>query len=191
MMQLYNDNIIFLENRGPEGRMDMSLNLQVTDMAGASPDHSAVIINFVNMVYNQLKDSTCRVYSDNVQYKWKQSDGSEKTVIPDASINCKIKSRKGNSFINAPQFVLEVLSPSTAKYDKTEKKEIYRSEEVPEYWIIDLWKQTVEIYDLDYEDGTPEYFLIDTVTKENKKDLHLIHFPHIKIDFDQLFEGID
>ena len=100
----------------------MSLNLQVTDMAGASPDHSTVIINFVNMVYNQLKDSTCRVYSDNVQYKWKMSDGSEKNVIPDASINCQTKSRKGNSFINAPQFVLEVLSPSTAAYDQTEKK---------------------------------------------------------------------
>ena len=49
-------------------------------------------------------------------------DGSEKIVIPDSSINCQIKSRQGNSFINAPQFVLEVLSPSTAKYDGTEKK---------------------------------------------------------------------
>lgn len=169
----------------------MSLNLQITDMAGASPDHSAVIINFVNMVYNQLKDSTCRVYSDNVQYRWKMNDGSEKTVIPDASINCRTKSRKGNSFINAPQFVLEVLSPSTAKYDKTEKKEIYRSEEIPEYWIIDLWKRSIEVYDLDYENDDPKYFLIDTVTKENSKDLHLIHFPHIKIDFEQLFAGVD
>lgn len=169
----------------------MSLNLQLTDRAGASPDHSAVIINFVNMVYNQLKDSTCRVYSDNVQYRWKMNDGSEKTVIPDASINCRTKSRKGNSFINAPQFVLEVLSPSTAKYDKTEKKEIYRSEEIPEYWIIDLWKRSIQVYDLDYENDDPKYFLIDTVTKENSKDLHLIHFPHIKIDFEQLFAGID
>ena len=169
----------------------MSLNLQITDRAGASPDHSAVIINFVNMVYNQLKDSTCRVYSDNVQYRWKMNDGSEKTVIPDASINCRTKSRKGNSFINAPQFVLEVLSPSTAKYDKTEKKEIYRSEEIPEYWIIDLWKRSIEIYDLDYKNNDPKYFLIDTVTKENSKDLHLIHFPHIKIDFEQLFAGVD
>lgn len=169
----------------------MSLNLQITDMAGASPDHSAVIINFVNMVYNQLKDSTCRVYSDNVQYRWKMNDGSEKTVIPDASINCRTKSRKGNSFINAPQFVLEVLSPSTAKYDKTEKKEIYRSEEIPEYWIIDLWKRSIEVYDLDYKNNDPKYFLIDTVTKENSKDLHLIHFPHIKIDFEQLFAGVD
>ena len=134
----------------------MGLDLQILDMAGATPDHSTVITNFVNMVYNQLKDSTCRVYPDNVQYKWKMQDGSEKTVIPDSSINCQIKSRKGNSFINAPQFVLEVLSPSTAKYDRTEKKEIYRAEEIPEYWIIDMQKRVVEIYDLDYENGEPE-----------------------------------
>ena len=36
----------------------MGLNLQIVDMAGATPDHSTVITNFVNMVYNQLKDST-------------------------------------------------------------------------------------------------------------------------------------
>lgn len=72
----------------------MSLNLQVTDMAGASPDHSTVIINFVNMVYNQLKDSTCRVYSDNVQYKWKMSDGSEKNVIPDALLTARRKAER-------------------------------------------------------------------------------------------------
>ena len=97
-----------------------------------------MITNFVNMVYNQLKDSTCRVFPDNVQYRWKMSDGSEKVVMPDASINCQIKSRKGNCFINAPQFVLEVLSPSTAKYDRMEKMEIYQSEEIPEYWIVDV-----------------------------------------------------
>ena len=169
----------------------MGLELQITDMAGANPDHSTVITNFVNMVYNQLKDSTCRVYPDNVQYKWRMNDGSEKTVIPDASINCQIRSRKGNSFINAPQFVLEVLSPSTAKYDRTEKKEIYREEEIPEYWIIDIQKREIEMYDLDYENGEPKYFLIDTVTDRNKEELHLIHFPHIKIDFDQLFYGVD
>ena len=119
------------------------------------------------------------------------NDESEKTVIPDASINCQIRSRKGNSFLNAPQFVLEVLSPSTAKYDKTEKKEIYREEEIPEYWIIDIQKRTIEMYDLDYDNGEPKYYLIDTVTDSNKEELHLIHFPHIKIDFDQLFDGVE
>lgn len=169
----------------------MGLDLQITDMAGATPDHSTVITNFVNMVYNQLKDSTCRVYPDNVQYRWKMSDDSEKVVIPDASINCQIRSRKGNSFINAPQFVLEVLSPSTAKYDRTEKKEIYREEEIPEYWIIDIQKRTIEMFDLDYRNSEPEYFLVDTVTGKNKEEIHLIHFPHIRIDFEQLFDGVE
>lgn len=169
----------------------MSLDLQIVDMTGATPDHSTVITNFVNMVYNQLRDSTCRVYPDNVQYKWKLNDGSEKTVIPDVSINCQIRSRKGNSFLNAPQFVLEVLSPSTEKYDRTEKKEIYREEEIPEYWIIDIRNRTIEIYDLDYENGEPKYYLIDTITAEKPNAVHLIHFPHIKIDWDQLFDGVD
>lgn len=169
----------------------MSLDLQIMDMAGSTPDHSTVITNFVNMVYNQLKDSTCRVYPDNVQYRWKMRDGSEKNVIPDASINCQIRSRKGNSFLNAPQFVLEVLSPSTAKYDRTEKMEIYRTEEIPEYWIIDIPKRTIEIYDLDYEGQEPKYYLMDTVNSDSSQDLRLIHFPHIRIDFEQLFDGVE
>lgn len=169
----------------------MSLDLQIMDMAGANPDHSTVITNFVYMVYGQLKDSTCRIFPDNVQYKWKMKDGSEKTVIPDASINCQVRSRKGNSFINAPQFVLEVLSPSTANYDRTEKKEIYRTEEIPEYWIVDIKNRKIEIFDLDYENDEPKYFLVDTVTSDNKEGLHLIHFPHIQIDFDKIFDGVE
>lgn len=169
----------------------MGLDLQVTGKAGTSLDHSTVIVNFVTMVRSQLKDSTCRVFSDNVEYRWKMPDNTEKRVIPDASINCQIRSRKGNSFINAPQFVMEVLSPSTAIYDKTVKKEIYRSEEVPEYWIIDIKSRQIEIYELDYENDEPKYYLIQTVTSENKDGLHLLHFPHIKIDFDELFAGVD
>ena len=169
----------------------MSLDLQIYGRSGASPEHSIVITNFVTMVHTQLKDSTCRVFPDNVEYRWKMDDGSEKRVIPDASINCQIKGRKGNSFINAPQFVLEVLSPSTAKYDKTEKKEIYRSEEIPEYWIVDIKNKSVEIYELDYENDIPKYFLIDTITNENCSNLHLMHFPHIIINFGRLFDGIE
>lgn len=166
----------------------MHLDLKITDMAGALPEHSIVITNFVNMVYNQLHDSLCRVFPDNVQYKWLLENGTEKTVIPDASINCRLREKRGNSFLGAPQFVMEVLSPSTEKYDRTEKMELYCQEEISEYWIIDWTTQTVEIYQLDYEDGKPKYYLWRTVTRENKDELKMIHFP-IKIDFDRLFDG--
>ncbi len=47
----------------------MNLDLQITDMAGAPPEHSAVTANFVSAIRSQLKNSTCFVYSDNVQYR--------------------------------------------------------------------------------------------------------------------------
>ena len=49
----------------------------------------------------------------------------------------------------------------------------------------------VEIYELDYEGEIPKYYLLKTITEENKDELHLIHFPQIKITFDELFEEID
>lgn len=169
----------------------MDLDLQILDMAGARPEHSLVIVNFVAEVKKPLRSSTCFVFSDNVQYKWKLNDGTEKIVVPDASINCQIKSKRGNSFVNAPRFVMEVLSPSTEKYDRTEKMEIYRQQEIDEYWIVDINKRQVEIYELDYENNEPKYYLWKVVTEENKNELKIITFPSVKITFDELFDGIE
>lgn len=172
--------------------VNVNLDLQITDMAGAAPAHSAVIVNFVAAIRKQLRNSTCFVYSDNVQYKWQAENGEEKTVIPDASINCQTKKRRGSNFVGIPRFVMEVLSPSTEKYDRGEKKELYRQQEIEEYWIVDWRKKRVEIYELDYdESGEPQYYLWETVNESNKTELKIIHFPHIKIDFDELFDEIE
>lgn len=167
-----------------------ALNIQITDMAGAYIEHSIVISNFVGIVRNQLKDSLCRVFPDNVQYKW-IFEGEEKTVIPDASINCQIKAKRGNYFINAPRFVMEVLSDSTEKYDRTEKKCIYQDQDIDEYWIVDWRKREIEIYTLDYENDLPVYHLFKKITRSNKDELEMIHFPNIKVTFDDLFDGIE
>ncbi len=169
----------------------MDLNLQIMDMAGAAPEHSAVIVNFVAAIRKQLKNSTCFVYSDNVQYKWQTEDGEEKAVIPDASINCQTKKKRGNHFVGIPRFVMEVLSPSTESYDRGEKMDLYRMQEIEEYWIVDWRKRRIEIYDLDYENGIPRYYLWVTVTESNKNELKLIHFPNVKITFDDLFDEIE
>ena len=102
----------------------MDWNLKITDMAGASPEHSSVIVNFVAAVRQQLRNSTCYVYSDNVQYRFKDNQGRDKIVMPDASIKCRTKSRRVNTFTDAPRFVMEVLSPSTENYDRTEKMQL-------------------------------------------------------------------
>lgn len=167
-----------------------ALNIQITDIAGAYIEHSMVISNFLIKAGSQMQDSLCRVFGDNVQYKW-EVDGEDKTVIPDVSINCRFHNRRGNSFFNNPRFVMEVLSPSTEKYDRGEKMELYRTQEIDEYWIVDWRKKQVEIYVLDYEQDAPKYYLFCTVIENNKNDLRLVHFPNVKITFDDLFNGIE
>ena len=169
----------------------MDYDLQITDIAGASPNHSLVIVNFVSAIRKQLRNSTCYVYSDNVQYNFKTDNGESKTVIPDASINCRVKSRRGNTFLDAPRFVMEVLSPTTEQYDRNEKMELYRQQEIEEYWIVDIRIKQVEIYELDYDNGVPKYYLWRTITENNKEELRILHFPGIKITFDELFEEIE
>ncbi|MDH3206562.1 MAG: Uma2 family endonuclease [Gemmatimonadota bacterium] len=45
-----------------------------------------------------------------------------------------------------PDFVVEVLSPSTAARDRGVKLDRYRLYGVPEYWIVDPHEQTVEVW---------------------------------------------
>nr|WP_296193646.1 Uma2 family endonuclease [uncultured Anaerobutyricum sp.] len=63
-------------------------------------------------------------------------------VIPDTSINCRTKSRRGNTFTDAPRFVMEVLSSSTEKYDQTEKMQLYCEQAIEKYWIVD-WRKKI------------------------------------------------
>lgn len=165
------------------------MDIQITDMAGATIEHSTIIVNFVAAIRSQLKNSTCFVYSDNVQYRWRLENGEERTVVPDASINCQTKSKKGNSFVSVPRFVMEVLSPSTEKYDREGKKELYRQQEIDEYWIVDWRNKQVEIYTLDYDQQhVPQYYLFKLIREENKNELKIVHFPDVKITFDELFD---
>lgn len=104
---------------------------------------------------------------------------------------CRIKSRRGNIFLDAPRFVMEVLSPTTVLYDRGEKMDLYCEQEIDEYWIVDWRQKKVEIYELDYENGTPKYFLWKEITKENKDELQIVPFSNLKITFDELFDEID
>jgi Uma2 family endonuclease len=51
----------------------------------------------------------------------------------------------------APDLVIEVLSPSTAKRDRGVKFDVYERHGVREYWLIDLEAQFIEVYR--HEDG--------------------------------------
>ena len=165
--------------------------LPIKDMANTYIEHSIVIHNFITTVGSQLKSSVCRVFGDSVKYKWIENEN--KPVIPDVSINCDIKNRRATNFLGVPRFIMEVLSDSTEQYDRNDRMELYKKVEVAEYWLVDWRKKQVEAYMLTPDETSvddAEYKLFSVITEENKADLKIRMFPNIKIDYDDLFDGI-
>jgi len=52
----------------------------------------------------------------------------------------------GQYWRGAPDLIVEILSPATAKYDRGAKYDLYQREGVREYWIIDPAMKTLEVY---------------------------------------------
>jgi Uma2 family endonuclease len=52
-------------------------------------------------------------------------------------------------FSLAPDWACEVLSPSTARLDRTQKVPIYAREKVVHVWLLDPDGQTLEVFELD------------------------------------------
>ena len=67
----------------------------------------------------------------------------------------------GHYVQGAPDLVVEVLSPSTARYDRTLKRERYAQFGVREYWIVDIVARTIEV---NVSDGSK--FTVDSVYGE-------------------------
>lgn len=123
----------------------------------ANLDHIDIIgrLHFIFVKYF-LEHKNGYVYHDNADVHF--SDGS--IFKPDLCVVLKANEKilAGRKAIyGAPDLVVEVLSHSTRKKDLTIKKDVYESQGVREYWIVDPWGKSVDVYLL--RDG--KYFLDD------------------------------
>jgi Uma2 family endonuclease len=81
----------------------------------------------------------------------------------------------------APDWVCEILSPSTRKNDLTVKKELYQAHGVKEYWIVDPDISTVDVF-LNH-DGQ---FVLHSTAREQMSIRSLL-FPDLELYPQQLF----
>lgn len=156
---------------------------KIKDMGNMYPEHRTVMDNFIGITYPKVKGTTCKVMRE-AKYHWEED--TEEYREPDISILCSDRKRQKLVYTAVPRFVAEVLSTSTEKYDRNEKKNLYCKIGVEEYWLIDWRKKTIERYLL--SDDALEYLLYDTISEDNKSELNILSFPTITIDFDELFD---
>jgi Uma2 family endonuclease len=75
----------------------------------------------------------------------------------------------------APDLVVEVLSPSTARRDRTTKLGWYRAHGVSECWLVDAGQRTVEVFDL--QSTTPSRLFTETEAMRSHVLPHWRMFP--------------
>ncbi len=65
---------------------------------------------------------------------------------PDVFVVPLVKGHLPDEFLDVGRLLLaaEVLSPSTARADRVAKRTLYRDQQVPEYWVVDLDARTFE-----------------------------------------------
>jgi Uma2 family endonuclease len=102
--------------------------------------HSNIVARLVAGLLRHVEERRLgQVLESSAGYELPSGD----TLAPDASFisNARLAAgpppERGKFFGVVPDLVVEVLSDSTAKRDRTEKKEIYALSGVDEYWLID------------------------------------------------------
>ena len=117
---------------------------QVLAMAGASESHNRLLSNLIMLVGPQLRNGGCRIYPSDLKIKV-----GSRYFYPDASIVCgqPVYSDEVEDIVLNPTVLFEILSPSSAAYDRGIKFLSYQGiESLREYVLISQDEQIVEVY---------------------------------------------
>lgn len=120
------------------------LNGEVYAMTGGTLNHSRVSRNFLTMLTLHLKGKGCEAFNSDAKVKIAASNDF---VYPDVSVTCDDRDKTATKFIAHPCLVVEVLSPSTAAYDRRDKFNLYRrSDSLQDYVLVDTNKIEIDVY---------------------------------------------
>ena len=150
----------------------------VYDMASPSQIHQAVSMELSNIIYNYIKGKkgSCQLFS--APFDVKLSDHPLTIVQPDIMVICDKDKLDGKRCNGAPDFIIEIVSPSNPSDDYIRKLYYYKNYGVREYWIVDPRRKIITV---NYFEGNivSVQYPFDSIIKVNIYDDLLINFSEI------------
>ncbi|MEQ8187282.1 MAG: Uma2 family endonuclease [Candidatus Eremiobacterota bacterium] len=134
------------------------------NMAPPSLNHERVSGELYYFFKHYLRGKTCEVFSAPFGVRFPKEDEPDEYVkdalMPDITVVCDKKKLDDRGCRGAPDLIVEILSPSTAKRDIKSKRQLYQNSGVKEYWIVDPLHKTLQVYKLDDQGkyGFPETY---------------------------------
>lgn len=113
-------------------------------MVGVTRKHATVAGNVFSLLRAHLAAGPCRVYMADMKL---QIEAASAFYYPDVFVTCDARDHQANEFMSSAVLVIEVLSPSTAAYDRGEKFAAYRRlPSLREYLLIDPDRKRLECF---------------------------------------------
>lgn len=138
-------------------------------LASPSDAHQDIAGEIYFQLKSCLRGKPCKAYYAPFDVRLFEEEGEcpedvDFVLQPDLLVVCDKKKVDRHGVHGAPDLVVEVLSPRTARYDKIIKLSLYQQAGVPEYWIVDPVSRSVSVYTL--KDGvyrSPSVYGSDSV----------------------------
>jgi len=127
-----------------------------------SVSHQDIAGEVYYQLRNALQGKPCRALIAPVDVRLPKADEADEqidTVVqPDVLVVCDKSKVSERGIRGAPDWVLEVLSPSTAGHDQVKKLRLYERHGVREYWLVHPRDKVLTVYTLNNgKGGKPEY----------------------------------
>lgn len=148
----------------PDGQRAELIDGEMYMMAPPKTIHQRISGALYAAIYQHIKSQKgeCEVFS--APFAVFLNKDNKNYVEPDISVICdknKIDDRGCNG---APDWVIEITSPSDPHRDYGIKLFKYRTAGVREYWIVNPLTRIVTVYDLENEVGTNQYTFSDSIS---------------------------
>lgn len=117
---------------------------EVFAMVGARQDHVVASLNIASALKQRLRGTPCRAYIADMKLRIESADAF---FYPDVMVSCHAGDLTNQQYIANPTLVVEVLSDSTADYDRGGKFVAYRKlDSLKEYLVVDVAARRVECF---------------------------------------------
>ena len=134
---------------GDDERWELIRGVPYAMSPAPASKHQSIIGALHLQLGNFLKGKSCKVFLSPFDVRLNFDTDDDTVVQPDLLVVCNQTKIDDKGCNGAPDMVIEVLSPSSARYDRSVKFRLYQQSGVLEYWIIDPETQTVQAHILD------------------------------------------
>lgn len=132
--------------------------------------------DYVGALYRKISDyidlnkGSCKPYL--APFAVFLSENDKTYVEPDISVICDKNKLTDKGCNGAPDWIIEIVSPSSKRMDYSIKLFKYRSSGVKEYWIVDSDKNRITVWNFE-DDSMEEYSLADKVKVNIYEDFEI------------------